>query len=85
MGAEAWASEVRSQGEDWGWLCEHNLKGASVPQLVGRESEKTSGTASEARDHCFGVHEEKAFRVQPKRAPEMGVSCGYQRGHQRRA
>ena len=25
-GAEARAS-VRSQGEDWGWLCEHSLKG----------------------------------------------------------
>ena len=23
--------EVRSQGEDWGWLHEHSLKGASVP------------------------------------------------------
>ena len=29
LGAEAWASEVRSQGENWGWLCEHSLKGAS--------------------------------------------------------
>ena len=27
LGAEAGASEVRSQGEDWGWLCEHSLKG----------------------------------------------------------
>ena len=27
LGAEAWASEVRSQGEDWGWLREHSLKG----------------------------------------------------------
>ena len=25
--AEALASEVRCQGEDWGWLCEHSLKG----------------------------------------------------------
>ena len=25
--AEAWASEVGSQGEDWGWLHEHSLKG----------------------------------------------------------
>ena len=27
LGAEARASEVGSQGEDWGWLCEHILKG----------------------------------------------------------
>ena len=31
LGAEAWASEVRYQGEDWGWLREHSLKGASAP------------------------------------------------------
>ena len=27
LGAEVWAS-VGSQGEDWGWRREHNLKGA---------------------------------------------------------
>ena len=27
LGAEARASEVRSQGEDWGWRREHSLKG----------------------------------------------------------
>ena len=27
LGAEAWASEVGSQGEDWGWRREHSLKG----------------------------------------------------------
>ena len=27
LGAEARASEVRPQGEDWGWLREHSLKG----------------------------------------------------------
>ena len=27
LGAEARASEVGSQGEDWGWLHEHSLKG----------------------------------------------------------
>ena len=53
LGAEAQASEVGSQGEDWGWLCEHSLKGASVPQLARRESGKKSGAAEEARDHCF--------------------------------
>ena len=45
LGAETPASEVRTQGEDWGWLCEHSLKEASVPQLAGRESGKKSGTA----------------------------------------
>ena len=27
LGAEALATEVRSQEEDWGWLCEHSLRG----------------------------------------------------------
>ena len=45
LGAEALASEVRSQGEDWGWLREHSLKGASAPRLAGRESGKKSGAA----------------------------------------
>ena len=45
LGGEALASEVRSQGEDWGWLHEHSLKGASAPQLAGRESWKKSGLA----------------------------------------
>ena len=44
LGAEARAS-VGSQGEDWGWLREHSLKGASAPQLAGREFRKKSGTA----------------------------------------
>ena len=45
LGAEAQALEVRPQGEDWGWLREHSLKGASVPQLAGGESGKKSGPA----------------------------------------
>ena len=45
LGAEALASEVRFQGEDWGWLCEHSLKGANAPQLAGRESGKKPGSA----------------------------------------
>ena len=45
LGAEARASEVGSQGEDWGWWREHSLKGASVPQLAGRESRKKSEPA----------------------------------------
>ena len=40
LGAEAWASEVRSQGEDWGWLHEHSLKRASAPQLARRSLRK---------------------------------------------
>ena len=38
-------------------MCEYSLKGASAPQLAGRESGKESGPAEEARDHCFGVRE----------------------------
>ena len=85
--------EVRSQGKDWGWLCEDSLKGTSVPQLPGRESGKKSGPAEEARDHCFGVREERGFlhcvptegRALPKQAPERGVSHGYQLRPQRQA
>ena len=43
LGTEAPASEVRPQGEDWGWLRELSLKRASAPQLAGRESRKMSG------------------------------------------
>ena len=89
LGAEARASEVGSQGEDWSWLCEHSLKGACAPQLAGRESGKKSGAAERARDFflplCFLVHEERGFRVPFKRAPETGASLSYQRGPQRRA
>ena len=74
LGAEARALESRSQGEDWGWLREHSLKGASAPQLAGRESGKKSGPAKEARDHCFGVHKERGFRTLPKQTPETGAS-----------
>ena len=83
LGAEARASEVRSQGEDWGWRREHNLKGAGAPQLAQRESRKRSGAAEEARDHCFLLREERGFRAPPKQAPETGASRGYQRGPQR--
>ena len=63
LGAEARSLEVRSQGDDWSWLREHNLKGASAPQLAGRECGEKSGSAKEARDHCFGVCEERGFRA----------------------
>ena len=90
LGPEAQASEVRSQGEDWGWLCEHSLKGASAPQLARRKSGKKSGVAKEARDFflplCSVVRgEERGFRAPPKQAPETGTSHGYQCGPQRRA
>ena len=39
LGAEARALVV-SQREDWGWRREHSRKGASAPQLAGRESGK---------------------------------------------
>ena len=88
LGAEARAS-VGWKGEDWGWQREHSLKGASAPQLAGRESGKKSAAAEEARDFflplCFLGCEERGFRVPPKRAPEMGASRGYQRRPQRRA
>ena len=86
LGAEARAS-VRSQGEDWGWRRAHSLKGASAPQLAGRESGKKSAAAKEGRDFflplCFLVREERGFRAPPKRAPETGASRGHQRGPQR--
>ena len=67
LGAEAQASEVGSQGEGWGWRREHSPKGASAPQLAGRESGKKSGAAEEARDFflplCFRVREGRGFRA----------------------
>ena len=44
LGAET-RTLVGSRGEDWGGLREHSLKGASAPQLAGRESGKKSGAA----------------------------------------
>ena len=77
---------VGSQGEDWGWRRE-NLRGASAPQLAGREPEKKSAAAEEARDFflplCFVARKERGFRAPPKRTPETGTSRGYQRGPQR--
>ena len=88
LGAEARAS-VGSQGEDWGWLREHSLKGASPPQLAEKESRKKSGAAKETRDFflplCFLVHEERRLTAPPKGAPETGASRCYQRRPQRRA
>ena len=52
---------VQIPGEDWGWLCEHSLKGASALQLARRESGKNSGPAREARYHRLRVREERGF------------------------
>ena len=80
LGAEARASEVGSQGEDWGWRRAHSLKGDSAPRLAGRESGKRSGAAEEARDIffplCFLVCKEMGFRALLKGAPETGASHG---------
>ena len=54
LGAKARASEVRSQGGDWGWLREHSLKGASVPQLGRRESRKKCGPAERQETFVLG-------------------------------
>ena len=89
LGAEARASEVGSQGDDWGWLRKHSLKGASAPRLARRESGKRSGTAVEARDFflplCFLLHKERGLRALLKGAPETVANHGSQRGPQRRA
>ena len=45
-----------------------------MPRLGGKGVREKSGAAEEARDHCFGVREEKGFRAPPKRAPETGTS-----------
>ena len=83
--------EVRPHGEDWDWLCEDSLKGASAPQLARRESGKKSGPAKEARVHCFRLREERGFlprvhtegRAPPKQTPETGMSHNYQIGQER--
>ena len=69
LAAEARDSEVGPQGEDWGWLREHSLKGANAPQLAGRESGKKPGPAKKAIDHCFGcTRRGDSFPMSPKKA-----------------
>ena len=65
LGAEARASEVGSQGEDWGWLREHSLKGLvhhSEPRggpgksldLLKRQETTVSGCARRGdSEHCL--------------------------------
>ena len=45
LGAEAWALEVRPQGEDWGWMHEHSLKGLLRHSYLGGSLGKESGPA----------------------------------------
>ena len=79
-----------SVGEDSGWLHEHSLKGASVPQLAGRESGKRSGAAEEARDFflplCFLVREERGLRTRLKElqrwVPAAAISTDPRDGHE---
>ena len=95
VGAESWDSGFGGQipGRGLGLAAWRQPEVASAPQLAGMEARKNSGPAGEARDLCFRVHEERGFlpsvptkgRAPSKQAPEMGVSCSYQLGHQRRA
>ena len=68
LGAEALASEVGSQREDWGWRREHSLKGLVRHSWPGGSPGK-SGAAEQARDFflplCFLVREERGFRAPP--------------------
>ena len=79
-----------------GWELRFGLQRSDTREETGvgcmRESGKKSGPAKEARDHFFGVHEERGFlsheptegRAPLKRAPETGLSHSYQVGPQRR-
>ena len=69
LGAEARASEVGSQGEDWGWLREHSLKGASVPRLAGKESGKSLDLQERQETFVSGcVSRGDSFPVCPQKA-----------------
>ena len=92
-----WWAGAESWGSGFGWILGRGMglaawtqpEGVSTPQLARRESGKKSTAAEEARDFflplCFVEREERGFRAPPKRAPETGVSCSYQRGPQRQA
>ena len=63
LGAEVQASEVRSWGEDWGWLREHSLKGASAPQLELPKSQETIFSECMRRrdsEHCLNELQRQA-------------------------
>ena len=86
LGAEARASEVRSQGEDWGWLCEHSLKGASVPRLAGRESGKSLDLPKRQDTIVSGrarrVDSEHRLNKLQRRARGAAISADTRDGHE---
>ena len=86
LGAEAPDSEVRPQGEDWGWLCEHSLKGASAPQLAMRESGKKSGTAKRQEtivSGCASREDSKhCLNELQRRARATAISADTRDGHE---
>ena len=87
LGAKARALEVRSQGEDWGWLRKHSLKGASVPRLTRRESEKVWNSLRGKRPLFWGAQGEGIQSTAEMSSrdghgpwlsawtPEMGMKC----------
>ena len=68
-------------------LREHSLKGASEPQLAGRESGKKSGAVREARDHCFGVpkrgESEHCLNELQRQARAAAISPDPRDGHEK--
>ena len=70
LGVEVRALEVRSQGEDWGWLREHRLKGASaLPggspgkslELPKRQENIVSGCTRRGNsEHCLNELQRQA-------------------------
>ena len=87
-GAGSWGSGFgRITGKGLGMAAWTQPEGVSAPQVDGEESGKRSRVAEQARDFflpiCLMVHEERGFSTPPKRAPETGASCGYQRRPQR--
>ena len=83
-GAEALALEVRSQGEDWGWLYKNSMKRASKQQLTRGNPGKSLELPESQKTIFLGVGEENVFRAQLKQASKMAMSHGYQSRHQRR-
>ena len=69
MGAEGPASEVRSQGNYWGSLCEDSLKGASVPQLAGGRPEKSLDLLKRQETIVLGCTKKRdSFHMCPQKA-----------------
>ena len=85
LGAEAWAS-VGSQGENWGWLREHSLKGASAPQLARRESGKTLELPKRQQTIVSGCarrgHAQNHLNELQRRARAAAISTDPKHGHE---